>query len=109
MEELAATFQRELDKTKAEAEEKGELIQELEDIPEASTGNDDEEPSEAELCECCGEKRRGTKADPDSPYCEECDLGLRHYPFSFLNVFLSLLLLHLFFTAAMYLRGVWAF
>ena len=45
MEELAATFQRELDKTKAEAEEKGELIQELEDIPEASTRNDDEEPS----------------------------------------------------------------
>ena len=50
------------DKTKAEAEEKGELIQELEDIPEASTRNDDEEPSEAELCECCGEKRRGDKA-----------------------------------------------
>ena len=20
-------------------------------------------------------------------YCEECDLGLRHYPFSFLNIF----------------------
>ena len=46
MEELAATFQRELDKPKAEAEAKGELIQELEDIPEASTRNDDEEPSD---------------------------------------------------------------
>ena len=45
------------------------------DVYKRQTGNDDEEPSEAELCECCGEKRRGTKADPDSPYCEECDLG----------------------------------
>lgn len=105
MEELAATFQRELDKTKAEAEEKGELIQELEDIPEASTRNDDEEPSEAELCECCGEKRRGTKADPDSPYCEECDLGLRHYPFSFLNIFFVVVVIALVFYSGYVFAG----
>lgn len=105
MEELAATFQRELDKTKAEAEEKGELIQELEDIPEASTGNDDEETSEAELCECCGEKRRGTKADPDSPYCEECDLGLRHYPFSFLNIFFVVVVIALVFYSGYVFAG----
>ncbi len=105
MEELAATFQRELDKTKAEAEEKGELIQELEDIPETPVQNDDDELSEDELCECCGEKRRGTKADPDSPYCEECDLGLRHYPFSFLNIFFVVVVIALVFYSGYVFAG----
>ncbi|HAQ64144.1 MAG TPA: hypothetical protein DCR23_06755 [Ruminococcaceae bacterium] len=99
MEALARTFQEELDKAKAEeaqlalekqeAEEEAEiLIQELE--PETDGENIDDIPEE-ELCECCGEKRRGTKSNPDSPYCPSCEKALRRYPFDLLSVLLVLI------------------
>lgn len=106
MEELAKTFKRELDKVQAEvnAEEtdtEGDaheiLIQSLEDIPVKAEKDEPEEIPEDELCECCNEKRRGTDNNPDSPYCNDCDEGLRHYPFDFLKVFLVLVVLALVF------------
>ncbi len=101
MEALARTFQEELDKAKAEEaqialereeeeeENRNILIQELDD-------EDDENPEdipEEELCECCGERRRGTKNNPDSPYCRNCDKALRHYPFELLSILLVLIVI----------------
>lgn len=102
MDELARTFQEELDKAKAEeeiraaeqAKEQEILIQELEDDVRYDAEAPDEIP-EDELCECCGEKRRGTKDNPDSPYCRDCERGLRRYPFELLNVLLVLIVLAL--------------
>ncbi len=106
MDELARTFQEELDKAKAEEElraagqarEQEILIQELEEDIRFDTETPDEIPEE-ELCECCGEKRRGTKDNPDSPYCRDCERGLRRYPFELLNVLLVLIVLALSVTA----------
>jgi len=102
MEELARTFQEELDKAKAEEEiragelekEHEELIQELEDDIRYDEETPEEIPEE-ELCQCCGEKRRGTKENPDSLYCRDCERGLRRYPFELLNVLLVLIVLGL--------------
>ena len=102
MDELARTFQEELDKAKAEeeiraaeqAKEQEILIQELEADVRYDTETPDEIPEE-ELCECCGEKRRGTKDNPDSPYCRDCERGLRRYPFELLNVLIVLIVLGL--------------
>ena len=101
LEELAKTFQEELDKAKAEeaaktetddtenTENEGELIQELEDLEHIE--EEEDEIPEKELCVCCGEKRRGTKKNPDSEYCYECEKALRHYPFELLNVIIPVL------------------
>lgn len=98
LEELARTFQQELDKAKAQeldgADEdvhSGELIQDLEDIETVEQPQEDEEIPEEELCGCCGEKRKGTKKNPDSDYCYECEKALRHYPFELLNVIIPVL------------------
>lgn len=96
MEELAKVFQEELDRAKAEAKEVAENAPvdpeiELSETTPSPTPTASETPlSEDELCECCGEKRRGTANNPNSPYCAECDAGLRHYPFDFLNIFFVL-------------------
>lgn len=102
MEELAKVFQEELDQTKKEAEEHPESIlsapkAEAEAEAEASVADESSEIPEEELCECCGTKRRGTEKNPDSAYCEECETGLRHYPFDILNVILVLAALALVF------------
>ena len=100
LEDLAKVFQEELDRAKAEAREVAEngteepeiLIQGLEDLTEhpAHTESVTEEAvPEEELCECCGEKRRGTAQNPNSAFCEECDAGLRHYPFDWVHVLLA--------------------
>lgn len=97
MEALAAVFQQELDKTKVESEaaEPEILIQDLEDFSEDPADNEEDSASltEDELCDCCGEKRRGTEQNPDSAYCADCEDGLRHYPFEFLNIFFVLAIL----------------
>lgn len=101
LEDLAKVFQEELDRAKAQAREVAEngteepeiLIQGLEDLSEhpAQTESVTEESVPAEeLCECCGEKRRGTAKNPHSAFCEECDAGLRHYPFDWVHVLLAL-------------------
>ncbi|MGN0571016.1 MAG: hypothetical protein ACI4K9_02410 [Candidatus Fimenecus sp.] len=100
MEELAKVFQEELDRAKAEAEEVAktapadpEIELAAEQIPSTATKKSNsatESIPKEDLCDCCGEKRRGTDANPDSPFCAECDSGLRHYPFDFLNIFFAL-------------------
>ena len=86
MENLAVVFQKELDKAKKDAENG---VSESTSA-EGSDAEEVEEPEalkEEELCACCGENRRGTKENPDSIYCEDCEAGLRRYPFDFLNIF----------------------
>lgn len=101
LEDLAKVFQEELDRAKAEAREVAEhgveepeiLIQGLEDLSEHPADREsvtEEAVPDEELCECCGERRRGTLNNPHSAYCEECDAGLRHYPFDWLNVLIAL-------------------
>ncbi|MGN0520382.1 MAG: tetratricopeptide repeat protein [Candidatus Fimenecus sp.] len=99
MEELAKVFQEELDRAKAEAKEVAEAAPvdpEIElstgEIPPATekSSSANEPIPEDELCDCCGEKRRGTAENPNSPYCADCDSGLRHYPFDFLNIFFAI-------------------
>ena len=110
MEELAKTFQQELDKAKAEEEELARekedeqdiLIQELD---EDSTEENVEDIPEDELCECCGAKRRGTEDNPDSPYCSGCEQGLRRYPFDFLNIIIVLFLVALSLAACVSFAG----
>lgn len=103
MEDLAKVFQEELDRAKAEAaevantvpEEPEILIQGLDDLPDPAEeiqAQEDEE-TEKEPCACCGEHPAGTHNDPNSPYCETCDTGLRHYPFDFVNILLVLAVL----------------
>ena len=87
MEELAKVFQAELDRAKSEAKavaENAPVDPEIElsdaaQIPPAAekTVAENAPIPEEELCDCCGEKRRGTAKDPDSPFCTECDAGLR--------------------------------
>lgn len=101
MEELAKVFQAELDRAKAEAKEVAENVpvdpeidlSDAEQIPAATekTVAENAPIPEEELCDCCGEKRRGTAENPNAPFCAECDAGLRHYPFDFLNLFFALI------------------
>lgn len=103
MEDLAKVFQEELDRAKAEAaevantvpEEPEILIQGLDDLPNPAEekAEDEEEEGERPLCACCEEHPAGTRENPDSPYCETCDTGLRHYPFDFVNILLVLAVL----------------
>lgn len=103
LEELAKTFQEELDKAKEEEENRAnamnssELIQELEDLEEIEEAEEEqaEELTDENRCECCGEKRKGTKKNPDSPYCYECEKALRHYPFELLNLIVPMILVAL--------------
>lgn len=101
LEDLAKVFQEELNRAKAEAREVAEhgteepeiLIQGLEDLSEHPANREsvtEEAVPEEELCDCCGERRRGTVNNPNSFYCDECDEGLRHYPFDWLNVLIAL-------------------
>lgn len=103
MEELAKVFQEELNRAKEEAEQ---VAQTVPADPEITLSAVDEIPAPSaaptasrknEPCDCCGENPRGTAENPDSIYCEECDAGLRHYPFDFLNIFFALVALCLVF------------
>ncbi|MBR5202231.1 MAG: hypothetical protein IKW45_03115 [Clostridia bacterium] len=83
MEELARIFKEELDKT-IEESESTETDEEYEvEGYEVTMGekNPKEELSEADLCECCGERPRGTEKNPDSPFCSECEAILEKYPY----------------------------
>lgn len=102
LEDLAKVFQEELDRAKEEARAVAENtpadpeieLSAPDEIPSASvseTPMDNGTSPDGALCECCGEKRRGTAENPNSPYCSECDAGLRHYPFDFLNIFFAVI------------------
>ena len=86
MEELARIFKEELDKAREESEEtvETEETQEYEVEGYAVTMGESkpiEELTEDELCECCGERPRGTEKNPDSPFCSECEAILEKYPY----------------------------
>ena len=71
MEELARIFKEELDKTIEESENtETETEYEVEGY-EVTMGEKKpvEELTEDELCECCGERARGTEKNPNSPFC----------------------------------------
>jgi tetratricopeptide (TPR) repeat protein len=89
MEELAKVFKEELAKAKQEAEEQNEGLQNLQvegynpqtvSLGKRMTISDDE------LCEYCGERRRGTEKNPDSPYCSECEETLEKYPYDYRGI-----------------------
>lgn len=83
MEELARIFKEELDKATEEAEAT-ETVEEYEVEGYEVTMGDikpAKELTEDELCECCGERARGTEKKPDSPFCSECEAILEKYPY----------------------------
>lgn len=84
MEELARIFKEELDKATAEEKLANPEPEELEvEGYEVTMGEKKpvEELTEDELCECCGERARGTEKNPDSPFCSECEAILERYPY----------------------------
>ncbi len=86
MEELARIFKEELDKTIEEAEEQEDLVESEEyEVEGYEVTMGDQKPitelTEDELCECCGERPRGTKKDPNSPFCSDCEAILERYPY----------------------------
>lgn len=84
MEELARIFKEELDKATEEAEAEETEIEEFEvEGYEVTMGETKpvKELTEDELCECCGERPRGTEKNPDSPFCSECEAILEKYPY----------------------------
>ena len=88
MEELARIFKEELDKTIEESENtETETEYEVEGY-EVTMGDikPAKELTEDELCECCGERARGTEKNPDSPFCSECEAILEKYPYDWKGV-----------------------
>lgn len=89
MEELAKVFKEELDKAKKEAENEASGFENLEIDgynPQTVSLGEKKTISEEELCEYCGERRRGTDKDPDGPYCSECEGLLEKYPYDYRGV-----------------------
>lgn len=100
MEELARIFREELGKAREEAEkeeneadadtETGTDIDALKSDYEVegyavTTGKKVENKPE-EMCECCGERPRGTERDPNSPFCEECAAIMEKYPYDWKGI-----------------------
>ena len=95
MEELARIFKEELDKATEEAENT-ETVEEYEvEGYEVTMGETKpvEELTEDELCECCGERPRGTEKNPSSPFCAECEAILEKYPYDWKGVVAAILTL----------------
>lgn len=90
MEELAKVFKEELEKAKQEAEEQSAGLENFDiegyNPQTVSLGNKTTPVSEDELCEYCGERRRGTEKNPDSPYCSECEETLEKYPYDYRGI-----------------------
>lgn len=96
MEELARIFKEELSKAAQEAE-KSETVDELDEVEVEVEGYNPRTVERAEtapkkvlteedLCECCGERERGTEKNPDSPFCSECEAILERYPYDWKGV-----------------------
>ncbi len=89
MEELAKVFQEELAKAKQEADSLPGGLENLQVEgynPQAVSLGEKKTISEDELCEYCGERRRGTEKNPDSPYCSECEETLEKYPYDYRGI-----------------------
>lgn len=101
MEELKNIFKNELKKAMDEAENpESEIVKEkvIDDEsfsqyevegydPKAVSFEKKEKAyKQEELCECCGERPRGTRRNPDSPYCEDCEVLLEKYPYDWRGI-----------------------
>ena len=89
MEELAKVFQEELAKAKQEAESLTDGLENLQVEgynPQKVSLGEKKTISDEELCEYCGERRRGTEKNPDSPYCSECEETLEKYPYDYRGI-----------------------
>lgn len=88
MEELARIFKEELDKTIEESENTEEPEEYEVEGYEVTMGEKKpvEELTEDELCECCGERARGTEKNPNSPFCSECEVILEKYPYDWKGI-----------------------
>ncbi len=93
LENIRDMFQEELDKASRE-EEDGIIIQELEDV--SYEEENEEEISEEDLCECCGEKARSEEYGEDYPYCEDCRNLMKKYPLRSGAILMALLMFAVF-------------
>lgn len=95
MEELARIFREELGKAREEAEKEtsSEDFEELEVEGYAVTMGDKKETAVDELCECCGERPRGTKRNPNSPFCDECAAIMEKYPYDWKGIIMLIAVL----------------
>lgn len=99
MEELARIFKEELDKAVSDAEDANRFDDlekvEVEGYDPKSVSLDKDKSVEGrgedELCECCGERPRGTKKHPDSAFCEECEAVLEKYPYDWKGILTAIL------------------
>ena len=88
MDELVRIFKEELDKAQSEAEDdEDEAVEESIEVhgydPKAVTLDESRKKvvDYENLCDCCGERPRGTKKNPNSIFCEECESILEKYPY----------------------------
>lgn len=108
MEELARIFKEELQKAVQDSQEAAE-IDDLDKIevegydPKAVSLDESRQPAqESELCECCGERPRGTKKNPDSVFCEQCEAILEKYPYDWKGIVAVVAMLGIVITALVY-------
>lgn len=98
MEELAKIFREELGKAREEAEKNENppetdidiLNNELEVEGYAVTTGEKSNTEPEEMCECCGERPRGTDRDPNSPFCNECAAIMEKYPYDWKGIIMLL-------------------
>ena len=87
MDELVRIFKEELSKAQEEAEENEDFDVdniEVEGYDPKTVSLDEKRKVIVDFdnnCECCGERPRGTKKNPDSVFCEECEAILEKYPY----------------------------
>ena len=99
MDELVRIFREELGKAQEEAEQEELLEEEILEVqgydPKAvSLDSSRKRESDYEnLCDCCGERPRGTKKNPDSIFCEECEAILEKYPYDWKGLVTIILVL----------------
>ena len=86
LEGIRDLLQQELDNAQG-----GELIQELDEVPDEP--EQPEEIPEEERCKCCGEQRRDTSFGEDYPYCADCRALMKAAPFKVSSVICLILML----------------
>lgn len=100
MEELARIFREELGKAREEAEKAENETEPATDIDGlnnsyevegyAVTTGEKSNTSPEEMCECCGERPKGTERDPNSPFCKECAAIMEKYPYDWKGIIMLL-------------------
>lgn len=92
MDELVRIFKEELSKAQEDAEEMDDFdvdTIEIEGYDPKSVSLDEKRRVVVDFdnnCECCGERPRGTKKNPNSVFCEECEAILEKYPYDWKGI-----------------------